>query len=231
MQMSNSFDGRFAHRGSRSRGSLACETCRRRKERCDGARPCGRCTQRCVADHCVFVQRPGKTTKERYRASRLQRSPPPLGQPTFRASHMSTGGGREHHHVDMANGSLPDTSSPTSGLQSRLIRDQKGRYMFIGDSANLSFLQVIRRLFGDCIGPCPFVDDPLANLMVEASPEGKPDWLNANKQREPPQVNLENAQYLIGRYLFATNCVLDLFDESELLEHLEAWCTGRWVDW
>lgn len=69
--------------------------------------------------------------------------------------------------------------------------------MFIGDSANLSFLQVIRRLFSDCVGQCPFVDDPLRYLIVEASPEGQPDWMNANKQREPPQISLFDAQTLV----------------------------------
>jgi hypothetical protein len=102
--------------------------------------------------------------------------------------------------------------------------------MFIGDSANLSFLQVIRRLFGECMGPCAFVDDPLRYLMVEASPEGQPNWLNASSQRDPPRLSLSHAQALVKRYIFATNCVLDLFDESVLLEHLPAWAEGRWQD-
>jgi hypothetical protein len=78
-----------------------------------------------------------------------------------------------------------DTLQPsTSGLDTRLLLDPRGRYMFIGDSANLSFLQVLRRVVGECIGSCSFVDDPMRSLMVEMSPEGQPSWMEASSQRE-----------------------------------------------
>ena len=102
--------------------------------------------------------------------------------------------------------------------------------MFIGDSANLSFLQIIRRLVSLSIGRCALVDDPLSTFMVEASPEGQPNWLNATSQRAPPQVSFAEAQLLIRRYALATNCVVDLFDEDELIENLPAWIYGRWAE-
>lgn len=225
MQLSDGAGPGQPSRAQRTRGSLACETCKRRKERCDGARPCGRCVQRGVDEQCVFLQRTRKTAKERRQSSAFPRTP--YGQSDlFSAARLSDGEVVEQHQ--MPNDTvLSATASPTAGLQSRLIRDQKGRYMFIGDSANLSFLQVIRRIFDDCVGPCPFVDDPLRYLIVEASPAGQPEWMNASKQQEPPQIDSINAYNLIKQYLFATNGILDVFDESELLEHLEAWYAGR----
>jgi len=123
------------------------------------------------------------------------------------------------------------TSSPsTFGLDTRLIQDQKGRYMFVGDSANLSFLQVIRRSARQCVGPCAFVDDPLRCLMVEACPEGEPNWLKVTIQGHPPRVSLEDAQQLVKNFIIATNCVLDMFDEADLLKDLPSFCNDTCQD-
>lgn len=51
----------------------------------------------------------------------------------------------------------------------RLLRDGKGKFMFIGDSANLSFLQNIRRLVKSSIGDTPFTTDHLRHSMVSSS--------------------------------------------------------------
>jgi len=99
--------------------------------------------------------------------------------------------------------------------------------MFIGDSANLSFLQVIRKVVGDSVGSCSFVDDPLRSLMVESSPDGQPSWLNHYTQCAPPKVLLEDAHGLLTRYMLATSCVLDMFDRSELEQNVALWATGR----
>ncbi|KAK4990719.1 hypothetical protein LTR66_006722 [Elasticomyces elasticus] len=109
---------------------------------------------------------------------------------------------------------------------SRLIRDAKGKFMFIGDSANLSLLQNIRRLIETSIGTCTFVVDPLRYLMVEDTPVGHPHWLDAQMQGTAFKHSLSLATLLVRQYMLATNCVLDLFDEAELLEQLPQWLDG-----
>lgn len=99
--------------------------------------------------------------------------------------------------------------------------------MFIGDSANLSLLRTIRGLVGDCIGSCPFVNDPFSEQMVECAPQGPATWLQATASQPPPKPNYHRAIYLIRRYALATNCVLDLFDEGELLGQLPRWLEGQ----
>ena len=95
--------------------------------------------------------------------------------------------------------------------------------MFIGDAANLSFLQIIRRLVSDSVGPCPFVDDPIRNLMVEVSPEGKPSWITASLSEPPEKPCGTAASYLLRWYKQATNCFLNLYDEAELSTAANQW--------
>jgi Fungal specific transcription factor domain len=95
--------------------------------------------------------------------------------------------------------------------------------MFIGDSANLSLLQDIRRLVRTSIGSCPFVEDPFRYIMVESVPDGRPSWLHMGQAEPPTLLSLPEATDLIRSYVLATGCVLDLFDEADLLSHLPHW--------
>ena len=115
--------------------------------------------------------------------------------------------------------------SPTAPVPqlSRLIQDGRGKFMFIGDSANLSFLQSIRRLVRDSLGPCAFADDPLRHLLVEATPEGRGNWISEIVKRPTPRPDPERARYLVRWYMRATSCVLNLSDEFEIQASLSRW--------
>lgn len=99
--------------------------------------------------------------------------------------------------------------------------------MFIGDSANLSFLQIIRRIVSKRLGSCHFVDDPLRYQMVEASPpepdRGLHNIYDRSAGAAPSRPSIHEAEYLLRRYLLAGSCVLDLYDEADLLPHLREW--------
>lgn len=115
--------------------------------------------------------------------------------------------------------------SPTASTRSvsRLLRDPRGSYMFIGDSANLSFLQTIRKVVKNSIGTCPLTEDPLRYQMVDVATRDHPTWLDTSLRQSPPRLTLTEATYLVRRYCLAANCVLDLFDEAELLQNLGPW--------
>ncbi|KAL2065383.1 hypothetical protein VTL71DRAFT_3053 [Oculimacula yallundae] len=146
-----------------------------------------------------------------------------------------SGGGRpsqnNHAHVHAADKSrsrhrpisdIEDSvPAPSLSSSSRLIQDAKGKHMFIGESANLSFLQSIREVVSSMVGPCPFVDDPLKYLMVEAIPDDHP-----SSTTQCPMISLSKATSLVRFYNIATSCVLDLFDESDLLDGLPLWLEG-----
>ncbi len=95
--------------------------------------------------------------------------------------------------------------------------------MFVGDSGNLSFLQIIRRIAGDCVGPCEFIDDPLRHHVVEATPESRSNWIIEMVLRPPSKPMLSDADYFVRWYLRATNGIVNMFDESELRRDISQW--------
>lgn len=115
-----------------------------------------------------------------------------------------------------------DTESPSSISvdHSRLIKDGRGRFMYIGDSANLSFLHNIRCVISDSQGPSPFVDDPLRSCMVEAIPDDKTPSFDMSNAGFPPLLSEADAGKFIRQFFMVTDGLLDLFDESEILNQL-----------
>lgn len=53
----------------------------------------------------------------------------------------------------------------------RLLRDGQGKFMYVGDSASLSFLQSVRRIVSSSIGDCDFTTDPMRHSILETAPE------------------------------------------------------------
>lgn len=117
------------------------------------------------------------------------------------------------------------SSSPATPVhyQTRLISDGRGKLMFLGDSANLSFLQVIRRLVRDALGVCTFVDDPFRHHIIESSPERRSDWIASALANPPSKPSPDEGADLLHWYLRATNCILNLFDPSELSRKMKEW--------
>lgn len=117
------------------------------------------------------------------------------------------------------------TSSSTGAPldQSRLLLDKQGRLMYLGDSANPSFLQSIRRLVRETQGPGPFVDDPLRPCMVEASPDSPPGWQSGAEFGPAPlplPLSEQEAAHFAKQYQLCTNGILQLFDEAVVLFEL-----------
>ncbi|OQE14592.1 hypothetical protein PENSTE_c034G03886 [Penicillium steckii] len=101
----------------------------------------------------------------------------------------------------------------------RLLRDGQGKFMYIGDSASLSFLQSVRRVVSSSIGRCDFTEDNSRHSMLEAfqsNPSTQPSAL------VPPPSN-EDAQQLARQYILATSPLLDLFDLEEFHPRLANW--------
>ncbi|WDK10373.1 fungal specific transcription factor domain-containing protein [Colletotrichum graminicola] len=200
----------------RRRCVKACGNCKRRKERCDGQQPCRRCVIRRVEGDCAFAGLP------------MNLAPPdPLSAKTPDCSGLHESPACRDHFNPYTSPQISHLSRSAVVPQvSRLIADGKGRLMFIGDAANLAFLKVIRRLVRELLGSCPFTDDPLRHIMVEATPEGRPKWIITNPADIPAKPSEEQARYLLRWYLRATNCILDIFDEAMLRKDIESWLRG-----
>ncbi|KAF5026480.1 hypothetical protein F66182_1467 [Fusarium sp. NRRL 66182] len=220
----------------RKRCAEACDNCKRRKQRCDGRRPCARCITRGLGDKCDGSHSSSTLAGQRIVASSLpspdhERLSNVTGQTTPAAVGTRPGlTSAEDTCADAGASSSPQLLSDTQPEQlprmSRLVQDTRGEYMFIGDSATLSFLQNIRRIVRRSIGDCSLVDDPLRHGIVEASPETRRGWIMSSIQNPPPAQTEQEVDYLVKWYMQSVNCVLLLFDQKELDHGIRRWLEG-----
>ncbi|KAJ9623218.1 hypothetical protein H2203_006155 [Taxawa tesnikishii (nom. ined.)] len=102
---------------------------------------------------------------------------------------------------------VPDSpeSVATVPKLARLLRDSQNRFMYIGDSATLSWLQSVRRLCFAAIGECDFTRDGMRHSILETVPS-KP----AARTPSSSAYNLthEEALRLTQQYLLATSGIL-----------------------
>ncbi|EXJ92148.1 hypothetical protein A1O3_00698 [Capronia epimyces CBS 606.96] len=215
----------------RKRVARACDTCKRRKEKCDGQHPCLLCKRRGRDLECVFSEGYSK------RGSRRQDSVASSSQPMTLRDALT-----DSNDAEIAIESLLTLSGSRSAAKSpqeekdedadavisrapvpklaRLLRDGRGKFLFVGDSSNLAFVQNIRRLVKSEIGECQLTSDPLRHAMCEVIPPRKPP--TALQSRHPKPTRAE-ALDLIKHYLLASSGVIDLFDPDDITEHLCAW--------
>ncbi|KIX92967.1 uncharacterized protein Z520_11240 [Fonsecaea multimorphosa CBS 102226] len=212
----------------RKRVARACDTCKRRKEKCDGQQPCLLCKRRCREAECIFTEAYSKRGSQR--------------QDSTSSSHPITlkDALNETNDAEIAIESLLTLSGSRSAPKSpqyekdpdslvsrapvpklaRLLRDGRGKFIFVGDSSNLAFVQNIRRLVKAEIGECQLTSDPLRHAMCEVIPPPKPP---TPAQSQHPKPSLTEAQDLIKHYLLASSGVIDLFDPDDITQHLCAW--------
>lgn len=120
----------------------------------------------------------------------------------------------EHQAKDEKEGTAPVPKV------ARLLRDGQGKFMYIGDSASLSFLQSVRRVVTSSIGRCDFTEDNSRHSMLEAF-QNNPSSQQPGPLVTPPSD--EEAQGLAHQFVLATSPLLDLFDLKEFHSRLANW--------
>ena len=312
----------------RKRVARACDTCKRRKEKCDGSHPCGLCRKRGREPECTFTEgysarrstgkresvvsvgssgttgdgtpkreshgngESGRSRKERRvtlidalnadgdrtngnsdeglaieslltlsggrsgRQSTLDRTPAvELENPDlmFTRNHegmgtVGVGYGRglsaagfgdgladavqnaqntNRNRTGSVGGSTAgavdvESRAPVPKL-ARLLKDGHGKFIFVGDSSNLAFVQNIRRLVKSEIGESRLTSDPLRHSMVEVIP---PHPLGSARSKVT-KPSLGEARDLVRHYLLASSGAIDLFDGEEITGEICTWCEQR----
>jgi Fungal specific transcription factor domain/Fungal Zn(2)-Cys(6) binuclear cluster domain len=218
----------------RRRVSRACDNCKRRKEKCDGLNPCNLCKRRGCEPDCVYSDVPSRVLQQK---SRRSKGSVDLRDGTHEMAYssdaevavesllnLSGGGNKTTAHTpdqrDRRDSLVSNESHAPVPKMARLLRDKLGKFMFVGDSSNLAFLQMIRRAAKDRIGDCPFTLDPARKMMVEATPAAKPAPSATSIVRKPA---LHEAKELVRQYLFVTSGIIDLFDPADIMQHLSHW--------
>lgn len=113
----------------------------------------------------------------------------------------------------------PSSNAPVPKL-ARLLKDGHGKFIFVGDSSNLAFVQNIRRLVKGEIGESGLTRDPLRHAMVEVNAS-----IPLPKSRKVKRPTVSEARDLVRHYLLATSGFIDLFEQGEILESISRWAS------
>jgi hypothetical protein len=265
----------------RRRIAQACDNCKRRKERCDGSRPCSICIRRRREAECQFSETParllrgpqsntaniGSPTSVSHASPSVNAlknrggsaAPPPLQQNNVARTSIpripSLGAVASSSPVNVTlSGNLSDTSQAEMAIDrilnasvdqrgaranveshsrpesvapvpklARLLRDTHGKFMYVGDSASLSFVQSVRRMVVSAIGECDFTNDPLRHQIIETTPASTmqlPDM-------SPLNLDLEECKRLSQHYLLATSGLIEIFDVPTYYRNLDRWVVDK----
>ncbi|KAM0510315.1 hypothetical protein ACHAPE_010629, partial [Trichoderma viride] len=191
----------------RRRVAQACESCKKRKSKCNGILPCDHCRARGVEDACRYLRypRPASQDDQLTRAHPNREARRELGplDPTSPAPSSK--------QIN-----IPVANSYSISKDSQLLKDGRGKFIYVGESASLSFLGSVRNALRAAVGPCPFTNEPARNPMLETS-----------KIRfeivQEPSIDLATAQTLAKEFFLAVSGILDFFDPPWLLAQLQDW--------
>ncbi|KAH7142870.1 hypothetical protein B0J13DRAFT_445071 [Dactylonectria estremocensis] len=207
--------------GLRRRCTMACENCKRRKERCDGSLPCRRCVTRRVAAQCQYSRLHRAPLSHRQNpGARLRQSSVSVAETSFDSPSNTRGQPPRQISTqsELCSSSFPNRTVWTPTL---LVCDVQEGSIFFGDSANESFLRQIRRLVAQTLGSCPFVDEPVEYHAVDGISASLVGW---NETRTPPaKPTPAQANYLVSWSMRATNGMLGVVRESDAQIEMAQW--------
>ncbi|KAK9547883.1 hypothetical protein V6000_009215 [Aspergillus fumigatus] len=213
--------------GARLRCRRACDSCKRRKQKCNGEQPCTICIQRRKEAECNFSDKPARLLKANAPKETMLLSEHMVPTPQRQTAMDRLLNALEDHSADLEQQTTDDKdgTAPVPKV-ARLLRDGQGKFMYIGDSASLSFLQSVRRIVSLSIGRCEFTEDTSRHSMLEAF-QGS-SATQTGPLSAPPSN--DEAQRLARQYVLATSPLLDLFDLEEFYQRLANWVGNPTVD-
>ncbi|KAH8800615.1 fungal-specific transcription factor domain-containing protein [Xylogone sp. PMI_703] len=94
----------------------------------------------------------------------------------------------------------------------RMLQDPTGRLLYLGDSAALSYLQLIRMIIENAAGPSPFTSDTERHRIVEPL-----ITLPADLHQTHLLPDKQTAHVLLQSYFINTNGLLEVFDRNEFI--------------
>ncbi|PVI02916.1 hypothetical protein DM02DRAFT_521760 [Periconia macrospinosa] len=97
-----------------------------------------------------------------------------------------------------------------------MLQDPTGRLLYVGDSATLSFLQLLRMMVESASGPSPFTNDPRRHKIVEGQFSLPPG--SRYTHLLPDQ---KTARILVDAFFIHTHGLLKIFDRQQFSEELD----------
>lgn len=69
-------------------------------------------------------------------------------------------------NMRLQNGNGADEEAKNHAM-ARMIADDNGRLLYVGETATLAFLQILRTIVETTVGECPFTTDPACHHIAE----------------------------------------------------------------
>ncbi|KAK9471924.1 fungal-specific transcription factor domain-containing protein [Dipodascopsis tothii] len=178
----------------RKRIALACDSCKRRKQKCNGEQPCSICKKKNFYCHYTPTRQdslPADDGKDEHDESETERE---RSEPETPARSMSvSSNGRSDHRdresppardrADRADAGDSASEAPPppaakkkddyqvetvgDGQNTRLLWDSKGHLRYMGESGVLSFLEQSRKVFRKMMGDSSFTLDPAQFRFID----------------------------------------------------------------
>jgi hypothetical protein len=172
------------------------------------------------------------STSQRLPAPRLNSLPvkqeTPFKSPAARPTIELTGGpvqlptsntNGEQRHANPSRATTANSGGEEEAViysQSRMLQDPTGRVLYIGDSATLSFLQLLRMMVETVAGPSPFTNDPRRHKIVEGQYS-----LPAGYRPTLLLPDLQTALVLVEAFFINTHGLLQVFERDTFLENVD----------
>ncbi|KAH8203955.1 hypothetical protein TruAng_001897 [Truncatella angustata] len=112
---------------------------------------------------------------------------------------------------------IPVANSSPLFKDSQMLEDSRDKFIYVGESASLSFLETVRGAIRVAVGPCAFTNEPARNHMLESTPKIR------FETAQEPSLDLATAQSLARQFFLAVSGILDLFDPPWLMAQLQDW--------
>ncbi|EEA26578.1 hypothetical protein TMatcc_005145 [Talaromyces marneffei ATCC 18224] len=216
----------------RQRSSKACLPCQASKIRCDAQTPCISCVRRDRSSTCTYgeshrrrLPRARRTGEVRFASFTSSADGPPasLRARTLNESTNRCPEGNGGIQLPISISEAPSVQSPEC-TESRLLLSSKGEKVYIGETSSLSFLQFLRGIMKQYMGPSSFTENGPVNVMLEAETS-----VNRNITFEE---SLTTKEELIQTYFEVTSGFFDLFDKDDILKllQIEASSSGRRIN-
>ncbi|KAF1958367.1 hypothetical protein CC80DRAFT_490961 [Byssothecium circinans] len=99
--------------------------------------------------------------------------------------------------------------------QSRMLQDPTGRLLYVGESATLSFLQLLRMMVESAAGPSPFTSDPRRHKIVEGQFS-----LPYGARHTHLLPDHKTGRVLADAFFINTHGLLQIFERTQFMEEL-----------
>ncbi|CRG91843.1 Thiamine repressible genes regulatory protein thi1 [Talaromyces islandicus] len=209
----------------RQRSSKACLPCQASKIRCDSQSPCMSCARRDRAAACTYTEtnnrrRPHRRLRDRPVRFASLENPEGVAVPPAPARPPSPVTNNVNRNDDGQAKPLLASGSPSSSMvespectESRALLSSKGERVYIGETSALSFLQFLRGVMKQYMGPSSFTENGRLNIMLEA---------DENEDRTGTlEESIDDKRELIQAYFEASSGFLDLFEKSDIYKVLQ----------